>query len=730
MEVSLIVNKWLSSRKSKRRLSFNHTHTCISHKGETEELETKFRSTLKSFNGLTAKVPISFKMRVKLITRSAILSYLLIGITLVDTASGQEIICYDTGNFSVNSTYGKNRDLVLASLPTNASSKGGFVTASIGQNSDKVYALGMCRGDLTPDQCYTCLNFSIHNLTASCPNQIEASVWAGKPCRVHYANYSFFGTLKLEPTDAAGYNGADITSNLTEFDTVWESLMDRVVRKASSGNSSHKYATGEAEFTVFQNIYALMQCTPDLSNKGCDTCLRASVSNYESCCYGKRGGYVQKPSCWFIWDLYPFYVSNASTNVPSLSPSPPPASPSLQSVNSTNTKESEGSSSRTLVIIVVPIVIIVAVLVILAIAVLLKSIKKRKQGDQNNKGHVELLQIDFNAIRVATKNFSDSNLLGQGGFGPVYKGKLEDGREVAIKRLSKNLEDGIQEFKNEVMLLVKLQHRNLVRLLGFSSEHKERILIYEFLPNASLDKFIFDPVKRLLLNWEKRYKILVGIAKGLLYLHEDSQYRIIHRDLKAANILLDEEMHPKISDFGMAKLFTVDQTRADASKIVGTLGYMAPEYAMQGQYSVKSDVYAFGVLVLETISGEKISSFSNEAGDSLLTHAWRNWNEGTALEVVDPILRDGSRSEIMRCIHLGLLCVQENIADRPTMASVALVLSSYSISLPVPKRPAFSMNSTMETATMTESSSLSNQSKTEAIQVSVNEASISELDPR
>ncbi|KAK8475276.1 hypothetical protein V6N11_005550 [Hibiscus sabdariffa] len=669
MEVSLIVNKWLSSRKSKRRLSFNHTHTCISHKGETEELETKFRSTLKSFNGLTAKVPISFKMRVKLITRSAILSYLLIGITLVDTASGQEIICYDTGNFSVNSTYGKNRDLVLASLPTNASSKGGFVTASIGQNSDKVYALGMCRGDLTPDQCYTCLNFSIHNLTASCPNQIEASVWAGKPCRVHYANYSFFGTLKLEPTDAAGYNGADITSNLTEFDTVWESLMDRVVRKASSGNSSHKYATGEAEFTVFQNIYALMQCTPDLSNKGCDTCLRASVSNYESCCYGKRGGYVQKPSCWFIWDLYPFYVSNASTNVPSLSPSPPPASPSLQSVNSTNTKESEGSSSRTLVIIVVPIVIIVAVLVILAIAVLLKSIKKRKQGDQNNKGHVELLQIDFNAIRVATKNFSDSNLLGQGGFGPVYKGKLEDGREVAIKRLSKNLEDGIQEFKNEVMLLVKLQHRNLVRLLGFSSEHKERILIYEFLPNASLDKFIFDPVKRLLLNWEK-------------------------------------------------------------SKIVGTLGYMAPEYAMQGQYSVKSDVYAFGVLVLETISGEKISSFSNEAGDSLLTHAWRNWNEGTALEVVDPILRDGSRSEIMRCIHLGLLCVQENIADRPTMASVALVLSSYSISLPVPKRPAFSMNSTMETATMTESSSLSNQSKTEAIQVSVNEASISELDPR
>ncbi|MBA0556400.1 hypothetical protein Golob_026505 [Gossypium lobatum] len=151
---------------------------------------------------------------------------------------------------------------------------------------------------------------------------------------------------------------------------------------------------------------------------------------------------------------------------------------------------------------------------------------------------------------------------------------------------------------------------------------------------------------------------------------------------------------------------------------------MAPEYAQYGQYSVKSDVYSFGVMVLETISGKKISSFSNqEVGDSLLTHAWRNWRKGTPLEVVDPILRDGSRSEIMRCIHLGLLCVQDNIDSRPTMASVVLMLSSYSISLPVPSRPAFSMHSTMETETKSQSSSLSNQ-------VSVNEASISELDPR
>ncbi|MFQ6644222.1 hypothetical protein Gotur_017915, partial [Gossypium turneri] len=149
------------------------------------------------------------------------------------------------------------------------------------------------------------------------------------PCLARYANRPFFGILELQPTDA-GYNTADITSNLTQFDTIWESLMDIVVSKASSGSST-KYATGEADITVFQTIYALMQCTPDLSHKDCDSCLRQSVSNYESCCRGKQGGYVQKPNCWFRWDLYPFFTRNASTAVtPSLSPpslSPPSLSP-------------------------------------------------------------------------------------------------------------------------------------------------------------------------------------------------------------------------------------------------------------------------------------------------------------------------------------------------------------------------------------------------------------------
>ncbi|XP_052886099.1 cysteine-rich receptor-like protein kinase 14 [Gossypium arboreum] len=263
-------------------------------------------------------------MWVKLTNISSILSHLLISISLVEAF----IRCYDTDNFTINSTYGKNRDLILASLPPNVSAKGGFFTANVGQNADKVYALGMCRGDSSPDDCYKCVNSTIHDLVANCPNQKEAVSWEGQPCHVHYADRSFYGTLEELGNPEAGYNTGDIKSNLTEFDTVWESLMDTVVRNASNGSSTLKYATEEADFTVFQKIYALMQCTPDLSHKDCDSCLRQSVSNYESCCHGKQGGYVTRPSCYFRWDLYPFYITaTPSLSPPSLSPPPSPGSP-------------------------------------------------------------------------------------------------------------------------------------------------------------------------------------------------------------------------------------------------------------------------------------------------------------------------------------------------------------------------------------------------------------------
>ncbi|KAK4485118.1 hypothetical protein RD792_007728, partial [Penstemon davidsonii] len=303
---------------------------------------------------------------------------------------------------------------------------------------------------------------------------------------------------------------------------------------------------------------------------------------------------------------------------------------------------------------------------------------------------VESLHYDLYKIRAATNDFSEDNKLGQGGFGPVYKGKLLSGQEIAVKRLSRNSGQGDLEFKNEVLLLAKLQHRNLVRLLGFSIGGNEKLLIYEFVENASLDHFIFGSTEHSNLDWQQRYKIIKGITRGLLYLHEDSRLRIIHRDLKASNILLDGDMNPKIADFGMARLVLTDETQSNTSRIVGTYGYMSPEYAMHGQFSVKSDVFSFGVIVLEIISGQKSYNFRDGHNPKgLLRSAWKNWREGTEANFIDHMMRGDLdiRKDILRCIHIGLLCVQENTADRPTMALVIQMLNSLSMTLPVPLEP-------------------------------------------
>ncbi|EEF39677.1 serine-threonine protein kinase, plant-type, putative [Ricinus communis] len=295
-----------------------------------------------------------------------------------------------------------------------------------------------------------------------------------------------------------------------------------------------------------------------------------------------------------------------------------------------------------------------------------KDMIESEDFKEEDKKGIDIPFFDLDSILAATDNFSDVNKLGRGGFGPVYKGIFPGGREIAIKRLSSVSGQGLEEFKNEVVLIARLQHRNLVRLL--------------------------DQKLSILLKWEMRFDIILGVARGLLYLHQDSRLRIIHRDLKTSNILLDAEMNPKISDFGLARIFEGKQTEGSTSRVVGTYGYMSPEYALDGLFSVKSDVFSFGVVVLEILSGRRSTGvFKSGQGLNLLGYAWRMWIEDKAVDFMDETLSGScKRNEFVKCLHIALLCVQEDPADRPTMSTVVVMLSSTEpVTFPTPNQPAF-----------------------------------------
>ncbi|GLU23584.1 hypothetical protein SLE2022_395770 [Rubroshorea leprosula] len=622
--------------------------------------------------------------------------------------------CVNMGNFTANSTYGTNVSLLFSQLSTTVDFNHGFYNLSpftkgfynlsLSTTADSNYGfydlsninlIGLCRGDQKEDACRSCLNDSISQLEQRCPKYKEANGWS-EFRMLRYSSQQLYGSMESEPYGVL-YNNIN-ASDIDGFNRTLGPLLTNLSSRAAAGGPLFKYAAGNTTgLGFFLTIYALTPCTPELSQKDCSDCLTMAIGKIDSGCYGKIGCRVLQAGSNLRYGTSPFFA--AVKDIPQ--PPPPPPSSSLPRRLASLPSPPEGNgngnrSNKTRIIIIIVVASVVGILLlVLCIWICLKLRNPREiveKGDEMIKA--ESLQYDLATIRAATNNFCDENKLGQGGFGAVYKGKLPEGQEVAVKRLSSASRQGDLEFKNEVLLVPKLQHRNLIKLLGFCLEGGERLLIYEFVPNTSLDHFIFDPIKRAQLDWEICYKIIKGIARGLLYLHEDSRLRIIHRDLKASNVLLDEDMNPKIADFGMARLVVRDETQGNTSRIVGTYGYMAPEYVMHGQFSIKSDAFSFGVLLLEIVSGQKNSCFQNgENIKDLLSYAWKSWKEGTGLNLLDPTLRNGSTAEMMRCIHIGLLCVQENVAQRPTMASVVLMLSDNIISLPVPSKPAFFVHS-------------------------------------
>ncbi|KAL3522079.1 hypothetical protein ACH5RR_014913 [Cinchona calisaya] len=622
-------------------------------------------------------------------------------------------------NNNTNTAYQANLNFLLSTLSSNASRvANGFYNATAGavqDPSNTVYGLFLCRGDISNDACQQCVESASREILQLCPKAKTAIVWFDT-CLLRYSSESIFSRLD-DRNPITQYSSENVTET-NSFNQALVNTMDEIAQRAADDRSSGKYfAVKEANYSEFNSLYALGQCTPDLSSVDCRTCLTNAISVLPNCCLSRLGARILFPSCNIRFENWRFYNVNATTAVPQ-----GPAS---------NKDDDGGISTRTIVAIVVPTVVVVAIVLFLVPFYISRRSRRRydvilEKTSASDISTTESLQFNLSEIQAATNNFSIDNKIGEGGFGPVYKGTLPNGQQVAVKRLSRSSTQGVEEFKNEIALVARLQHRNLVRLFGFCLEGEEKLLIYEFVPNKSLDNFLFDTEKQQLLDWSTRFKIIGGIARGLLYLHEDSRLRIVHRDLKAGNVLLDANMNPKIADFGMARLFGADQTKANTTKIAGTYGYMAPEYAFHGQISMKSDVFSLGVLILEIVSGKKNRDFfeSNEA-DSLLSYAWKQWRNGTPLALLDPTIGDSfERNEVILSIHVGLLCAQEDVEKRPNMASIVLMLSSFSATRPTPDPPAFFINPPNEVLESDKSTSM------KAAPASVNEASITEPYPR
>ncbi|KAF0905221.1 hypothetical protein E2562_003829 [Oryza meyeriana var. granulata] len=596
--------------------------------------------------------------------------------------------------YGANSTFERNLNLLAAKLTANVSAAAaGFAVDTGGTAPDKVYALALCRGDVKASACNACVAAAFVDGKTNCPGYKGVNMYEGT-CVLRFSGQSFMDSLRPDQWQVSEmlWSPDQAPRSVKVPDVSWfnagvTKILSALVEYAwaTAGNSTAKkyFATGEEDFNP--KIYGFAQCVPDLTPEQCKECLRSLHDSAKQTYRGNSLRWVGTYSVWcgLMYSVRPFYGGRAMLQ---LSAPPPPAveTPVV-------TPEPGGGRKKSAAGIAAGVASSVVVLLILSVFAIVRFRRRTKAVEADHPlkkiTRAQCMIFDLPTLQEATENFSENNKLGQGGFGSVYKGVLSDGQEVAVKKLLGTTGHGLDQLHNEVLLLAELQHKNLVRLHGFCLHQGETLLVYEYIKNGSLDNILFDTNRGNALNWEQQYNIILGIAKGILYLHEDSSLRIIHRDLKPNNILLGEDMEPKIADFGLARLLGEGHTHTRTTRVVGTFGYMAPEYAIDGNVSTKIDIFSFGVLVLEIVTRRRNCN-SDEHLVNLLSEVWNCWTKGTVSQMIDQS-HGYSQSQALRCIHIGLLCVQSDPDDRPHISSVIFMLTRENMELQPPAQPAF-----------------------------------------
>lgn len=582
------------------------------------------------------------------------------GAILRPAASDPEINLLNKGCSQYNASnildFYNNRNATFADLRQQISQQNKlFATAQQSRSSDPVYAMVQCRNYLSPADCLACYDAAVLQIKNCSAANGARVIYDG--CYLRYESNSFYDQTTLP-------GNTQICGNITAsqpsaFQSDAEAFLKEL--EVATPRINGFFAASKKQVNGGGSFYAVAQCAETVSQSGCQDCLTVAYRNIQGCLPNADGRSIDA-ACFMRYSETAFFADNQTTDI----------LPLLGGGGSSKTKAIIGGVVGGAAGLM---------LIILALFFWHRSLKRTKEVRKANiLGATELqapVLYNYKDLKSATNDFHEENKLGEGGFGEVYKGTLQNGHVVAIKKLTLSSGRAKTEFDSEVILISNVHHRNLVRLLGCAKKGAELILVHEYMANGSLDTFLYGDRKGM-LNWKQRFDIIFGVARGLAYLHEQFHVCIIHRDIKPSNILLDQDFQAKIADFGLAKLMPQDRSHL-STKFAGTLGYTAPEYALHGHLSEKVDAYSFGIVVLEIVSGRKSNDVQVEPiSEYLLQQAWKLHENDMHLKLVDATLDPSGydAEEVKRVIKIALLCTQSESASRPTMSEVIVMLLS------------------------------------------------------